>query len=173
MAERSISGGAAREKVYIRHLSSLIGSRILQPEVEVSKKMFPIDRIVQGKSRAKSNAVMRNQRIQLSPLQSQKKKQLSNPSRDMPRSVILQHDNKRTQFHSAKSLQVMPNNHQPKGQTMKFYTNSAPFQPYNSTTSLQQNSQPTSPRRNYLRRGSNIQKQIVINLLRSKVRRVN
>lgn len=63
MDHRCSSGEVAREKVYIRHLSSLIGSRILQPEVEVSKKMFPIDRIVQGSSRAKSNAVMRNQRI--------------------------------------------------------------------------------------------------------------
>lgn len=91
----------------------------------------------------------------------------------MPRSIILQHDNKRTLFHSAKSLQVMPNNHQPKGQTMTFYANTAPFQPYNSTTSLHYNSQPTSPQRNYLRKDSNIQKQIVINLLRNKVRRVN
>ena len=91
----------------------------------------------------------------------------------MPRSVILQLDNKRTAFHSAKSLQVITTGHKAKGQTMTFYANSAPFQPYNSTTSLQYSSQPTSPRRNYLRRGSNIQKQIVINLLRSKVKRVN
>lgn len=63
MAQRSQSGGLAREKVYIKHLSSLIGSKILQPEVEVSKKMFPIDRIVQSNSRVKSNLVMKNQRI--------------------------------------------------------------------------------------------------------------
>ena len=63
MAQRSNSGEFAREKIYITHLSSLIGSRILQPEVEVSKKMFPIDSIVKGDLRAKSNGVMRNQKI--------------------------------------------------------------------------------------------------------------
>jgi|688.fasta_scaffold369255_2 hypothetical protein len=60
-----------------------------------------------------------------------------------------------------------------KDESIKFYStytgmthNSSPSPEGNPTSS-----QPVSPQKNFLRRGSNIQKQIVVNLLRNKLMR--
>lgn len=157
--------------MYLSHLHHLIDRKVvLQPEIEVANKLFPhrdfARKLSTSHQRIKSSIQLRAQRFDLhwttrKKLLPSSKHPLSSDKPPTFRSTQVKLQLPRTQ-----STQLPPS---PLKDEAKLYSTCSAF--CISSPQSSPPSQPVSPQKNFLRRGSNIQKQIVVNLLRNKLLR--
>jgi hypothetical protein len=158
-----------RPKIYLSHLNQLIDKKIIvQPEVETHNKLFPqrdfAKRLATSHQRTKSSIQLRSQRFDLHWTTKRAKNMLIENAKQ----PVIQSNQMRLELPKTKSVQL-PNNGSAhfKDESTKFYSTYTGL-PHNNSP---ESNLPSSPQKNFLRRGSNIQKQIVINLLRNKLLR--
>jgi hypothetical protein len=78
--ERSRSAELHSSKIYLTHLGQLLSKKVVQPEAEVSNKLFPVDKLSPIEHRrAKSSILMRIRKAEL-PLKQRESKPLSSPA---------------------------------------------------------------------------------------------
>lgn len=165
-----------RPKIYLSHLNQLIDRKVVvQPEIQVTNKLFPqrdfAKRLATSHQRTKSSIQLRSQRFDLHWTTKRAKNMLVQNSKQP---VLVQSSQMKLEMPQAKSSIFHRNDSTHfKDEGIKFYSTYTGMS-HTSSQSPQGNpasSQPVSPQKNFLRRGSNIQKQIVINLLRNKLMR--
>jgi hypothetical protein len=169
---RSQSLPFPRPKIYLSHLNQLIDKRIVvQPEVEVNNKLFPqrnfARKLATSHQRIKSSIQLRSQKFDLH-WTSKKTKPLLIENHREPRQQI---NELKLELPRTKSTQLANESPIFKDESVRFYSTFTGL-PQNSSPESHQPAESLAPlQKNFLRRGSNIQKQIVVNLLRNKLLR--
>jgi hypothetical protein len=145
----------------------------VQPEIEVTNKLFPqrdfARRLATSHQRTKSSIQLRSQRLDLRWTSKKAKNMLVENGRQP---ALVQSSQVKLKFPQTRST-ILPKNGSAhfKDEGIKFYSTCTGLSQNSSPESSPPPEKPVSPQKNFLRRGSNIQKQIVINLLRNKLLR--
>ena len=145
----------------------------MQPEIEVTNKLFPqrdfARRLATSHQRTKSSIQLRSQRLDLRWTSKRAKNMLVENGKQP---VLIQSSQVKMEFPQTRST-ILPKNGTPqfKDEGIKLYSTYTALSLNSSPESSPPPEKPMSPQKNFLRRGSNIQKQIVINLLRNKLLR--
>ena len=164
-----------RQKIYLSSLSQLIEKKVVvQPEVEVNNKLFPQRNFAKKLSfnhqRMRSNVQLRTHKFDLHWTSKQSKNMTVENNKQLNHSP-----NKRMSLQKEPDLGPQFRSTQFTSSTVLVPTSARPMtQQFGSSTlpekrRMEEGERPESPQKNFLRKGSNLQKQIVVNLLRSKL----
>ena len=174
---RSHSAQFPRQKIYLSSLSQLMQRKVvMQPQAEVSSKIFPqrnfAKKLSLNHQRIRSNIQLRSHKFDLH-WSSKKTKDMAVENNRVPsqHSKRLKKDNEEAMKLQFRSTQLTPNT-MLVPTTARPLTQSAHSSNFPERRSYRQDEvedRPDSPHKNFLRKGSNLQKQIVVNLLRNKL----
>lgn len=173
---RSNSVEFPRHKVYLTSLSQLIDRKVIvQPQAEISKKLFPqrdfAKKLAITHQRTKSSVQLRSRKFDLHWSSKKVKDMVVENNRSPTRSYNkVEIQQQPYQFRSTQMMGSSKKNDCREDPILKIgNTYSTTFPEKYSPESQSNELRLDSPQKNFLRKGSNLQKQIVINLLRSKL----